>query len=115
MMIGKPIQPGLDGSTERAMVNTARWLMEHSDEWSRRRPNREPGAEEGSGDAVQNEHVGTESAAPSEHRRSRQRSEGEGAVRERDERDPTAMLRGQLDQSLMVQVATGQSTRVAER
>jgi hypothetical protein len=114
MTIGEPIQPGLDGGAERAMIDSARWLMEHPDERDRRRPDGDPGAEEGGGDAVQDEHVGAERAAPSEHRRGRQRGEREGAVRERDERDPTAMPWGQAGQALMVQVAAGQATRVPE-
>src|SRR5215207_5361417 len=115
MPVGEPIEPGLDGSAERTMVDTARWLVEHPDERDRRRPSREPGADEGSGDAVQNERVGTERAAPAEHRGSGQGSQGEGALRERDELDPTAVPWGQSDQALVVQVAAGQSTRVPER
>ncbi|HET6197665.1 MAG TPA: hypothetical protein VFE12_18020 [Acetobacteraceae bacterium] len=69
VMIGKPVQPRLDGGAKRAMIDAARWLMEHPDERHGRRPQQKPRSEECSGDAIQHEDIRPERAAPSEHGR----------------------------------------------
>lgn len=97
------------------MVDTARRLMQHADERRGGRPDGEPGSEERGGDAVEDQDVGTKGMALAEYARSLKRRERERAIRERDELDPATMSGGQLDEPLMVQVAAGQSTRVAKR
>ena len=79
VMIGEPVQARLNGGAEWAIVDAARWLMEHPDERNGRRSYHKPGSEKGGGDAIEDEDVGTDgvAAARSTHRRG-QRSDREG-------------------------------------
>ena len=115
MLIGQPVQPGLDGATERTVIDTTRRLMEHPNQGKRRLSECQPGPHEGSGDAIENQDVGAQRSSLPEHGRRVQPGQWKGAVREGYELDATMMTWGKLSESLMIQVAARQSARVAER
>ena len=80
-----------------------------------RRTQPEPGAKEGSGDAIEDQDISTKGAGPATDSRSVERGQRKRSLRERDELEPAVVAWCQLDQALMVQIAARQSARVAER
>jgi hypothetical protein len=97
------------------VVDSTWRLVQHSHHGQRWLVQGKPGAAEGGGDTVEDKYLGAALAHFLHDAGAIEDRQGERAVRKRNEVETSRMLRRQFSQTPMVEVAAGQSARVAER
>ncbi len=111
--VGELIQRGLHRRSPWPVVDPARWLMEHPDQWPGRSPDGQGWADEGGRDAVEYHHIVCGDGRP-HHARAIDRREREGAIGHRVERQAGVVAGRGVGDTAVKQVAAGQPTGVAQ-
>jgi len=90
-------------------------LVEHADEWGRRRAQQQRRSEESRGDAVDDQHVGRMPRSGGDHAPSIEDGQRKGPVGKRHELQPRSVSRRELGQAAVKQIAAREPARVAQR
>lgn len=97
------------------MVDTARWLVQHSDHRQWRLAYGKPRPQESGGDTIHNKYVGASSASSFEDTWTVDDGHRKGTIGERHELELRRVTGCELAQTTMEEVASGEAARVAER